>query len=171
MPWTFNRHISGLKPAWGVHQSHRPKSGAVLGYTYDQIHLGHRRTTRFLKIWSKDFEDLCADRSVDWSTRSFGLQSQPAIDLSRDNPENLQKRSWSFWGMVSMVPWCPPPESVSQQALQVPNVVDAALRGMLWHAVACWYQWALSLSLSLFSFSFSFSLPLSPALSLSLSRI
>ena len=93
MPWTFNRHISGLKPAWGVHQSHRPKSGAVLGYTYDQIHLGHRRTTRFLKIWSKDFEDLCADRSVDWSTRSFGLQSQPAIDLSRDNPENLQKRS------------------------------------------------------------------------------
>ena len=65
-----------------------------------------------------------------------------------------------------MVPWCPPPESVSQQALQVPNVVDAALRGMLWHAGIN----ELSLSL-FFPPSPSPSPSLSPALSLSLAYL
>ena len=35
----------GLKSAaWGVHQNHRPKSGAAPGYTYD-IHVGQRHET------------------------------------------------------------------------------------------------------------------------------
>ena len=44
------------------------------------------------KKLSKDFEDLCgAVWSINCSTRSFGLQSQPAIDPSRDNLEKTLK--------------------------------------------------------------------------------